>query len=257
MRVSLTALLLAVSFPTHAQEGYAGHGHDNWHHGFYERLQRPDAKGSCCNLSDCRPTSGRMLDGRYEVKVDGAWISVPPTKIIRKSAPDGGRLRAAQLPGATGRAVLRHPGAGGLTNELIRYRRRTDAMRALPTAALHPGHSGGVAARQTRPALLLGGLHGEGRAGRIPAHEEVRFLWRSSRPYHPSILSDVLLLRSSSEILPPPSYGGDPGQNSSPRPPLIAEIWRARQRHAVALGQPHQAALVAEQPLVDVVELLN
>jgi hypothetical protein len=90
MRLTLTALLLAVSFPGYAQEGYAGHGHDMWHHGFYNTLQRPDAKGSCCNLSDCRPTSGRMLDGHYEVKVDGAWISVPQTKIIRKSAPDSG-----------------------------------------------------------------------------------------------------------------------------------------------------------------------
>src|SRR6266496_6558203 len=90
MRLILTALLLAVSFPGHAQEGYAGRGHDRWHHGFYNTLQRPDAKGSCCNLSDCRPTSGRMLDGHYEVKVDGAWIFVPQTKIIRKSAPDSG-----------------------------------------------------------------------------------------------------------------------------------------------------------------------
>jgi hypothetical protein len=31
-----------------------------------------------------------MLDGHYEVKVDGAWISVPQTKIIRRSAPDSG-----------------------------------------------------------------------------------------------------------------------------------------------------------------------
>jgi hypothetical protein len=88
MRLILTALLLAVSFPGHAQEGYAGHGHNEWHHGFYSTLQRPDAKGSCCNLSDCRPTSGRMFDGHYEVKVDGAWIFVPQTKIIRKSGPD-------------------------------------------------------------------------------------------------------------------------------------------------------------------------
>jgi len=40
MRLSLTALLLAVSFPVHAQEGYAGYGHDKWHQGFYATLQR-------------------------------------------------------------------------------------------------------------------------------------------------------------------------------------------------------------------------
>jgi hypothetical protein len=33
---------------------------------------------------------GRTVDDHYEVKVNGAWISVPPTKIIRRSAPDGG-----------------------------------------------------------------------------------------------------------------------------------------------------------------------
>ena len=35
-------------------------------------------------------TAGRVVDGHYEVKVNGAWISVPQTKIIHRSAPDGG-----------------------------------------------------------------------------------------------------------------------------------------------------------------------
>jgi hypothetical protein len=102
----LTALVLTMSvaahaqedtFAAHAQEGHAGYGHDHWHQGFYRTLQRPDAKGSCCNLTDCRPTSGRMREGRYEVKVDGAWVSVPHTKILPKSAPDGGYHVCAPL----------------------------------------------------------------------------------------------------------------------------------------------------------------
>jgi hypothetical protein len=73
-----------------AQEGYLGHDHDKWHHGFYKTLERPDAKSPCCNLTDCRPTSGRQVDGHYEVKVNGAWVSVPSGKILKQSAPDLG-----------------------------------------------------------------------------------------------------------------------------------------------------------------------
>ena len=73
-----------------AQEGHIGHGHDKWHQGFYNALQRPDGKGSCCNLIDCRPTSIRALNGRYEIKKDGRWIPVPMDRILKKTAPDGG-----------------------------------------------------------------------------------------------------------------------------------------------------------------------
>jgi hypothetical protein len=87
---ALIVLFLALSFSAYAQEGHLGSGHDKWHQSFYSSLQRPDGKGSCCNLTDCRPTSGRTVDGHYEVKVNGSWISVPQSKIIRRSAPDGG-----------------------------------------------------------------------------------------------------------------------------------------------------------------------
>jgi hypothetical protein len=73
-----------------AQEGYLGHDHDKWHRGFYQSLLRPDTKTPCCNLTDCRPTSGKRVDDHYEVKVNGAWVSVPPDKILRQSAPDLG-----------------------------------------------------------------------------------------------------------------------------------------------------------------------
>jgi hypothetical protein len=73
-----------------AQEGYFGHDHDKWHRGFYQTLERPDTKSPCCNLTDCRPTSGRQVDDPYEVKVNFAWVSVPPIKILKQSAPDLG-----------------------------------------------------------------------------------------------------------------------------------------------------------------------
>ena len=90
MRAALIVLFFTSSFPAHAQEGHLGSGHDKWHESFYNMLQRPDGKGSYCNLTDCRPTSGRTIDGHYEVKVNGAWISVPQTKIRCRAAPDGG-----------------------------------------------------------------------------------------------------------------------------------------------------------------------
>jgi len=94
-RFGLIILLPALSFatmtvPAHPQDGMLGQGHEKWHQSFYMTLQRPDGKGSCCNLTDCRPTSGRMVDDHYEIKVNGAWISVPQSKILHKSAPDGG-----------------------------------------------------------------------------------------------------------------------------------------------------------------------
>ena len=66
-----------------AQEGYLGQDHDKWHHSFYQTLERPDTKSPCCNLTDCRPTSGRQVDGHYEVKVNGAWVSILPGKILK------------------------------------------------------------------------------------------------------------------------------------------------------------------------------
>ena len=54
--------------PTVAQEGYFGQGHENWHQGFYRNLERPDNKASCCNQTDCRPTSGRQVDGQDRQK---------------------------------------------------------------------------------------------------------------------------------------------------------------------------------------------
>ncbi len=84
------ALLVSAQARDSHHDGHLGHGHSHWHDKFYNKLIRPDAKTSCCNLSDCRPTSGRMVNGYYEVKVNGVWVSVPHNKIVPISAPDGG-----------------------------------------------------------------------------------------------------------------------------------------------------------------------
>ena len=88
-----TALILLVAISAlaaRAQDGHIGQGHDTWHESFYQRLVTPDTKVSCCNLADCRPTSLRQVGDHYEVKVDGAWVSVPADKVVKVSAPDGG-----------------------------------------------------------------------------------------------------------------------------------------------------------------------
>jgi hypothetical protein len=59
-----------------AQEGYLGRDHDKWHHGFYKTLERPDTKSPCCNLTDCRPTSGRQV-----VKIDD---QLEPSRLLHR-----------------------------------------------------------------------------------------------------------------------------------------------------------------------------
>jgi hypothetical protein len=82
-----------------AQEGHHGVNHETWHSSFYSHLMRPDTKTSCCNLSDCRPTQGRQMGDHYEVLVDGAWTPVPPDKVVRETAPDGGyHVCAPEVP---------------------------------------------------------------------------------------------------------------------------------------------------------------
>jgi hypothetical protein len=88
--IVLALVLIVCIDSTPAQEGYLAHSHDEWHQGFYSTLNRPDGKGSCCNLLDCRPTSVRATNGRYEIKKDGRWIPVPMEKVIKRTAPDGG-----------------------------------------------------------------------------------------------------------------------------------------------------------------------
>jgi hypothetical protein len=89
VRDALLALLL-LTLPALAQEGNLGHGHDEWHEGFYNGLVTPVTKVSCCSLSDCRPTSGRAVGDHYEVKVNGSWIRVLASKVLKVTAPDWG-----------------------------------------------------------------------------------------------------------------------------------------------------------------------
>ena len=93
MRYLLAIALLCLCSSAYAQDnqdGHFGHGHDQWHGDFYQKLVTPETKVSCCNLADCRPTSGRQMGDHYEVKINGSWVPVLPSKVVKVSAPDQG-----------------------------------------------------------------------------------------------------------------------------------------------------------------------
>lgn len=83
-------LLVLLSFPALADDGYYGQGHGTFHNKFYENLRSPKTKVSCCNINDCRPTEMRTNGDHYEVKVNGMWVRVPMDIIVKVTAPDGG-----------------------------------------------------------------------------------------------------------------------------------------------------------------------
>lgn len=85
---AILALLMCTS--ASAQEGNTGQGHEEWHAEFYQGLVTPKTKVSCCNLADCRPTSGRQVGDHYEVKINGQWVPVLPEKVLKVTAPDQG-----------------------------------------------------------------------------------------------------------------------------------------------------------------------
>jgi hypothetical protein len=70
--------------------GNRGEGHDTWHGTFYQGLVTPETKVSCCNLADCRPTTGTTKDGKWFVMINGKLIEVLQSKIVNKTAPDWG-----------------------------------------------------------------------------------------------------------------------------------------------------------------------
>jgi hypothetical protein len=69
---------------------------------FYEGWMRPDSPTiSCCNLMDCYPTEAKFESGRWRAKrrEDGAWLTVPASKIEQnRDSPDGRNHLCAPPP---------------------------------------------------------------------------------------------------------------------------------------------------------------
>lgn len=61
---------------------------------WFRGLRVPGTGTSCCSMADCRPAELRVVDGHYEVLIEGKWLPVPQDLIL----PD------QQNP--TGRAVV-------------------------------------------------------------------------------------------------------------------------------------------------------
>jgi hypothetical protein len=80
--------------PHHA-EGQYGQGHTE-NHDWYQELKQPGTGYSCCNgrnassEGDCRPTRAYLSDdGMWYAMIDGRWVPIPPSVVLRQLAPDG------------------------------------------------------------------------------------------------------------------------------------------------------------------------
>ena len=75
--------------------GLHGHGHAQ-NHDWYQELKQPSTGYSCCNGTangvegDCRPTRAYLNeDGQWYALLEGRWVQVPPTVVLKQLAPDG------------------------------------------------------------------------------------------------------------------------------------------------------------------------
>lgn len=79
-------------------------------HEAYRDWVRPDMPGSsCCSERDCAPTQERIVGDGYEALLDGQWVKIPPSKILRKPSPDG-QPHLCALP--SGEVLCFLPGQG-------------------------------------------------------------------------------------------------------------------------------------------------
>ena len=74
-------------------DGRWGHGHTE-NHDWYQNLKQPGTGYSCCNgdtmHGDCRPTRAYLNDdGTWCAMIDGRWMPVPPSVVLKQLAPDG------------------------------------------------------------------------------------------------------------------------------------------------------------------------
>src|SRR3954463_3471669 len=57
---------------------------------WYGDLTDPETSIPCCGESDCGVVENRIVQGQFEAKIDGQWLSVPVDKVLHpKSNPTG------------------------------------------------------------------------------------------------------------------------------------------------------------------------
>ncbi|HTI88383.1 MAG TPA: hypothetical protein VL966_17410 [Alphaproteobacteria bacterium] len=66
-------------------------------HTWYEGLKQPGTNSPCCSISDCHALDDadwRETDSGYEVRIRGAWVRVPPQRILSQRENPTGRAVA-------------------------------------------------------------------------------------------------------------------------------------------------------------------
>jgi hypothetical protein len=57
---------------------------------WYRSLKVPGTGQSCCNVTDCRPVDSAWIAGdRWHVRIDGAIIDIPASRVLSRENPDG------------------------------------------------------------------------------------------------------------------------------------------------------------------------
>jgi len=64
-------------------------GYDPKLHAWFESLKQPTTQQSCCAISDCRFVDYRVVDGHFEVQIDGWAYSIPQDIVLRTHNPTG------------------------------------------------------------------------------------------------------------------------------------------------------------------------
>jgi hypothetical protein len=58
---------------------------------WFHSLEQPGSGLSCCSIADCRPADYRIVSGHYEVYIEGAWMAVPPDRVLTRTDNPTGR----------------------------------------------------------------------------------------------------------------------------------------------------------------------
>jgi hypothetical protein len=57
---------------------------------WFNSLRLPQSAVSCCSMADCQTAQSRLVDGHYEVFIEGNWIVVPDDRVLtRPDNPTG------------------------------------------------------------------------------------------------------------------------------------------------------------------------
>ena len=76
--------------------------HHPLHADHYQKWQRPDGAGSCCNNQDCRPTRAFLGDDGLWRAWDGRdWLVIPASKLLPADHAGDGRSHLCATPEGT------------------------------------------------------------------------------------------------------------------------------------------------------------